>query len=80
MIDAGFFGDLYYAECDYFSGNWEKWYPGYDWVKTREKGGSALPPARGPRRRRPAPVHALGRHRGLRLRRQLHLGDGTPPS
>jgi len=27
MIDAGFFGDLYYVECDYFSGNWEKWYP-----------------------------------------------------
>jgi predicted dehydrogenase len=45
MIDAGFFGDLYYAECDYFSGNWEKWYPGYSWVKTREKGGSALPAA-----------------------------------
>jgi predicted dehydrogenase len=45
MIDAGFFGDIYYAECDYFSGNWEKWYPGYDWVKTKEKGGSALPAA-----------------------------------
>src|SRR5436190_2521608 len=28
MIDAGFFGDIYYAECDYFSGNWEQWYPG----------------------------------------------------
>ncbi len=45
MIDAGFFGDIYYAECDYFSGNWEKWYPGYPWVKTKEKGGSALPAA-----------------------------------
>jgi predicted dehydrogenase len=45
MIDAGFFGDIYYAECDYFSGNWEQWYPGYEWVKTREKGGSALPAA-----------------------------------
>jgi predicted dehydrogenase len=42
MIDAGFFGDIHYAECDYFSGNWEKWYAGYDWVKTREKGGTAL--------------------------------------
>ncbi|MGH2354736.1 MAG: Gfo/Idh/MocA family protein, partial [Chloroflexota bacterium] len=45
MIDAGFFGDLYYAECDYFSGNWEQWYRGYPWVKTKEKGGSALPAA-----------------------------------
>jgi len=45
MIDNGFFGPLYYAECDYFSGNWEKWYPGYPWVKTKEKGGSALPAA-----------------------------------
>lgn len=45
MINAGFFGDLYYVECDYFSGNWEAWYPGYDWVKTKEKGGSALPAA-----------------------------------
>lgn len=42
MLDAGFFGDLHYAECDYFSGNQEKWYAGYDWVRTREKGGSAL--------------------------------------
>jgi len=45
MIGAGFFGDIYYAECDYFSGNWEQWYPGYPWVKTREKGGAALPAA-----------------------------------
>jgi len=45
MIDAGFFGKLHYAECDYFSGNWEKWYVGYPWVKTKEKGGSALPAA-----------------------------------
>ena len=45
MIDADFFGDIYYAECDYFSGNWEQWYPGYEWVKTREQGGSALPAA-----------------------------------
>jgi predicted dehydrogenase len=42
MIDSDFFGPIYYAECDYFSGNQEKWYPGYYWVKTREKGGSAL--------------------------------------
>jgi len=42
MIDEGFFGPIHYAECDYFSGNWEKWYAGYDWVKTKEKGGSAL--------------------------------------
>jgi predicted dehydrogenase len=45
MIDADFFGSIYYAECDYFSGNWEKWYPGYDWVKTKQRGGSALPAA-----------------------------------
>ncbi|MBX6772846.1 MAG: Gfo/Idh/MocA family oxidoreductase [Chloroflexi bacterium] len=45
MIDADFFGRIYYAECDYFSGNWEKWYVGYEWVKTKEKGGSALPAA-----------------------------------
>jgi predicted dehydrogenase len=45
MIDNDFFGRIYYAECDYFSGNWEKWYTGYHWVKTREKGGSALPAA-----------------------------------
>jgi predicted dehydrogenase len=45
MMDAGFFGDVYYAECDYFSGNWQQWYPGYDWVKTKAKGGSALPAA-----------------------------------
>jgi predicted dehydrogenase len=42
MIDSDFFGPIYYAECDYFSGNQEKWYPGYYWVKTREKGGGAL--------------------------------------
>ena len=45
MIDNGFFGRIHYAECDYFSGNWEQWYPGYAWVKTKEKGGSALPAA-----------------------------------
>lgn len=45
MVDAGFFGPLFYAECDYFSGNWEQWYPGYAWVKTKEQGGSALPAA-----------------------------------
>ena len=45
MIDAGFFGDIFYAECDYFSGNWEKWYPGYPWVRTKAQGGSALPAA-----------------------------------
>lgn len=45
MMDAGFFGDIYYAECDYFSGNWEQWYPGYEWVKRKAKGGSALPAA-----------------------------------
>jgi predicted dehydrogenase len=47
MIDADLFGNLYYGECDYFSGNWEKWYAGYSWVKTKEKGGSALPAAGG---------------------------------
>jgi predicted dehydrogenase len=45
MVDAGFFGPLFYAECDYLSGNWEQWYPGYAWVKTKEQGGSALPAA-----------------------------------
>jgi len=42
MVDEDFFGEIHYAECDYFSGNWEKWYAGYGWVKTKEKGGSAL--------------------------------------
>jgi predicted dehydrogenase len=42
MIDANLFGTIHYAECDYFSGNQEKWYGGYHWVKTRERGGSAL--------------------------------------
>lgn len=45
MIDNNFLGPVFYAECDYFSGNWESWYAGYDWVRTREKGGSALPAA-----------------------------------
>jgi predicted dehydrogenase len=42
MIENDFFGSIYYVECDYFSGNWEKWYPGYPWVRTKEKGGTAL--------------------------------------
>ena len=42
MIDADFFGRIHYAECDYFSGNWPQWYAGYEWAKTKEKGGSAL--------------------------------------
>lgn len=42
MIDADLFGPVNYAECDYFSGNQEKWYGGYHWVRTRERGGSAL--------------------------------------
>ena len=45
MLDHDFFGPIYYAECDYFSGNWEKWYRGYHWVRTKEQGGSALPAA-----------------------------------
>lgn len=45
MIDNDFLGPVFYAECDYFSGNWESWYAGFDWVRTREKGGSALPAA-----------------------------------
>jgi len=45
LIDADAFGKIYYGECDYFSGNWEKWYVGYHWVRTKEKGGSALPAA-----------------------------------
>ncbi|HEV8634076.1 MAG TPA: Gfo/Idh/MocA family oxidoreductase [Chloroflexota bacterium] len=42
MIEADFFGKIHYAEVDYFSGNQEKWYQGYQWVRTRQKGGSAL--------------------------------------
>ena len=42
MINANLFGNIHYAECDYFSGNQEKWYGGYQWVKTRERGGSAF--------------------------------------
>lgn len=42
MIDNGFFGRIHYAECDYFSGNQDKWYQGYHWVRTREQGGSAF--------------------------------------
>lgn len=42
MIDADLLGSIHYAECDYFSGNQEKWYGGYPWVKTKERGGSAL--------------------------------------
>lgn len=45
MLDHDYFGRIYYAECDYFSGNWEQWYPGYAWVRTKEQGGSALPAA-----------------------------------
>ena len=45
MLDADFFGQFFYAECDYFSCNWEKWYPGYPWVRTKEKGRAALPAA-----------------------------------
>ena len=48
MLDHDFFGPIYYAECDYFSGNWEKWYRGYPWVRTKEQGGSALPAATPP--------------------------------
>ena len=42
MLNANLFGSIHYAECDYFSGNQEKWYGGYSWVKTKERGGSAL--------------------------------------
>ena len=42
MINADLFGRINYAECDYFSGNWEQWYGGYHWVKSKERGGSAL--------------------------------------
>ena len=42
MLNADLFGTIHYAECDYFSGNQEKWYGGYSWVKTKERGGSAL--------------------------------------
>jgi len=42
MIEADFFGPIHYAECDYFSGNQDKWYQGYQWVKTRAQGGSAF--------------------------------------
>lgn len=42
MIDNGFFGPIHYAECDYFSGNQDKWYQGYHWLRTKEQGGSAF--------------------------------------
>jgi predicted dehydrogenase len=42
MLNADLFGNIYYAECDYFSGNQQQWYGGYHWVKTKERGGSAL--------------------------------------
>jgi predicted dehydrogenase len=42
MLNADLFGNIHYAECDYFSGNQEKWYGGYSWVKTKARGGSAL--------------------------------------
>ena len=42
MVAGDFFGSIYYGECDYFSGNWEKWYPGYHWARQRAKAGGAL--------------------------------------
>jgi predicted dehydrogenase len=42
MIAGDFFGKLFFAECDYYSGNWDKWLEGLKWIMTKEKGGSAL--------------------------------------
>jgi len=35
-------GRPFYLEADYLSGNWEKWYVGYPWIRTRAQGVSAL--------------------------------------
>jgi predicted dehydrogenase len=42
FIEAGAMGRPFYGEVDYFSGNWQKWYAGLSWVRTRAQGGSAL--------------------------------------
>ena len=41
FIEGGAMGRPFYGEVDYFSGNWEHWYPGLHWVRTRAQGGSA---------------------------------------
>lgn len=41
LIDAGFLGDIHYAEVDYYHGI-GPWYGQYRWNTTREKGGSSL--------------------------------------
>ncbi len=41
FIEGGAMGRPFYGEVDYFSGNWEKWYAGLHWVRTKERGGSA---------------------------------------
>jgi predicted dehydrogenase len=41
FIDGGAMGKVFYGEVDYFSGNWQKWYAGLNWVRTRSQGGSA---------------------------------------
>lgn len=42
LLRADALGPIYYGEFDYFSGNWPKWYVGWDWVKTKQNGGSAF--------------------------------------
>lgn len=41
LLAARSIGDLFYAEVDYWHGI-GTWYRGYDWVKSRETGGSAM--------------------------------------
>ena len=42
MIAGDFFGRIFYAECDYYSGNWDKWLAGLKWTMTKEKGGTGI--------------------------------------
>jgi predicted dehydrogenase len=41
FIEGGAMGRPFYGEVDYFSGNWDKWYAGLSWVRTKAQGGSA---------------------------------------
>jgi len=41
MVEDGAFGDIFYAETDYWH-NIGDWYPGYKWAITKAQGGSAM--------------------------------------
>ena len=41
LIDDGTLGKIFYAETDYFH-EIGKWYPGYEWSRTKEMGGSSM--------------------------------------